>query len=79
MLGTSLVGQWWRFCLSVQGVWVEFLVRELRSHEAKNLKHKKQKQSCNRFNQDFKKVHAYKERPPSSSQGWMRCPSRVFP
>lgn len=37
MLGTSLVDQWWRFCLSAQGVWVEFLVRELRSHEAKSL------------------------------------------
>ena len=31
-LGTSLVVQWLRLHLPVQGVWVRSLVRELRSH-----------------------------------------------
>ena len=30
--GTSLVGQWVRICLPMQRMWVQSLVRELRSH-----------------------------------------------
>ena len=30
--GTSLVVQWLRICLVMQGMWVRSLVRELRSH-----------------------------------------------
>jgi len=31
-IGTSLAVQWLRFHLLTQGVWVQFLIRELRSH-----------------------------------------------
>ena len=30
--GTTLVVQWLRICLPMQGTWVQSLVRELRSH-----------------------------------------------
>ena len=30
--GTYLVGQWVRICLPMQRMWVQSLVRELRSH-----------------------------------------------
>ena len=52
---TSLVGQWLRLCLPMQGVWVQSLVGELRSHVScgqKNLKINKQ--YCNKFNKYFK-------------------------
>ena len=58
---TSLVAQWLRLCLPMQGVWVRSLVGELRSHmphsppQKKNPKSIKQKQYCNEFNKDFKK------------------------
>ena len=32
VLGISLVTQWLRICLAMQGTWVQSLVRELRSH-----------------------------------------------
>ena len=31
-MGTSLVVQWLRICLPLQGAWFRSLVRELRSH-----------------------------------------------
>ena len=37
-LGTSLVVQWLRHYLSVQGVWVQSLVRELRFHMSQGQK-----------------------------------------
>ena len=53
---TSLVVQWLRLHLPMQGMQVQFLVRELRSHmpQAKKPKHIRQKQYCNKFNKDFK-------------------------
>ena len=53
---TSLAVQWSRPRLPVQGVWVQFLVGELRSHmhlwpKKQSLK---QKQYCNQVNKDFK-------------------------
>ena len=30
--GTALMARWLRICLPIQGIWVRFLVRELRSH-----------------------------------------------
>ena len=56
--GTSLVLQWLRLCLPVQGVQVQSLVREQRSHVPRSQKietlKEKQKQYCNKFNKDFK-------------------------
>ena len=54
--GTSLAVQWLRLCLPVQGVWVQSLVGELRSHMPHSQKYQsiEQKQYCNKFNKDFK-------------------------
>ena len=49
---SSLVVQWLRLCLPVQGLRVQSLVGELRALAAKKPKHK-QKQYCNKFNKDF--------------------------
>ena len=55
-LGTSLVVQWVRFCLPMQGMQVRSLIGELRSTcllaKKQNLK---QKQYYNKFNKDLKK------------------------
>jgi len=55
-VGTSLVVQWLRLCLPMQGVWVGSLVEELGSHmpSAKKKQNIKQKQYCNKFNKDTK-------------------------
>ena len=55
--GTSLAVPWLRLRLPIQGLWVQSLVGELRSHMAcgqttKTLK--KQRQYCDKFNNDFK-------------------------
>ena len=54
--GTSLVVQWLRIHLPMQEEWVQSLVRELRYHMPCDQKKKKikQKQYCNKFNEDFK-------------------------
>ena len=52
--GTSLVVQWLRLRLPIQGVQVRSLVGNLRSHMPRSQKTKKQKQYCNKFNKDFK-------------------------
>ena len=56
LLGTSLMVQWLRLDLPKQGAWVQSLVREMRSHMPHGQKYKniKQKQYCNKFNEDFK-------------------------
>ena len=61
--GTSLVVQWLRLHLPMQGVRDHSLVRELRSHMPHRQKAKKykQKQYCNKFNRDFKMVHIKKK------------------
>ena len=49
--------------LPMLGVWDGSLVGELRSHMPhgeKKTKHKKQKQYCHKFNEDFKMVHIKK-------------------
>ena len=48
--------QWLRIRLPTQGVWVQSLVEELRSHMPKKKKTKniKYKQYCNKSNKDFK-------------------------
>ena len=54
--GTSLAVQGLSLCLPVQGIWVLFLVRQLRPHMPFQPKNRKveQKQYCNKFNKDFK-------------------------
>ena len=54
--GTSLAVQWLRLRLPMQGVQVQSLDRELRSHMPHHQKTKniRQKQYCNKFNKDFK-------------------------
>ena len=48
--GTSLVVQWLRPYLPMQGVWVQSLFRELRSHISCSQKTKTEnKQYCNKF------------------------------
>ena len=57
MGGTSLAVQWLRLRLPMQGVQVQSLVRELRSHiprGKKNPKNIKQKQYCNKLNKHLK-------------------------
>ena len=56
LLGTSLMVQWLRLDLPKQGAWVQSLVREMRSHMPHGQKYQniKQKQYCNKFNEDFK-------------------------
>ena len=56
-LETSLVVQWFRVRLLMQGVRVRSLVREPRSHmpRGQNNQNIKQKQYCNKFNKDLKK------------------------
>ena len=51
---TSLVVQWLRLRLPMQGVWVRSLIRELRSHmpHGQNIK---QKEYHDKFNKDLKK------------------------
>ena len=56
-VGTSLVVQWLRLCLPMQGMRVRSLVGELGSHVPwgqKNQNIKKQKQCCNKLNKDFR-------------------------
>ena len=55
-LETFLVVQWLSLCLPMQGVQIQSLVGELRSHmpHGQNTKNIKQKQNCNKFNEDFK-------------------------
>ena len=55
---TSLMVQWLRFPLPMQGLRVRSLVRDLRAKIpyaalAKKPEHKQQKQYCNKFNKDF--------------------------
>ena len=63
----------------MQGVGVQSLVRELKipraSRPKKNLKHKKQKQWCNKLNKDFKIIHSKKkkkERERENSEKWLK-------
>ena len=60
-LGTSLVVQWLRLHLPVQGVWVPWGARIPHASQPKN-QNIKQKQYCNKFNKDLKKKQylAYK-------------------
>ena len=63
LIGTSLVVQSLR--LTVQGVQVWSLVRELTSHMPhvqKNWSNIKQKQYCNKFNKEFKKWFTLKKK-----------------
>jgi len=60
--GTSLGVQWVRLCLPVLSVWVQSLVRELRSHMKPRSQNKKQKQYCNKLNKDFKNDPHQKEK-----------------
>ena len=64
-LGTSLVVQWLRLCLSLQGVQVSPTqgFGEVRSHMPWGQKtpNRKQKQYCNKFSVDFKRVYIFKK------------------
>ena len=59
--------QWLRLCLPIQGVQVQSLARELRSHipQGQRVKNIKQKLYCNKFNKDFKKIIIKPEEAPS--------------
>ena len=54
--GAYLMVQWLRLCLANWGVQAQSLVRKLRSHMLCSQKNQniKQKQYCNKFNNDFK-------------------------
>ena len=52
--GTSLLVQWLSLWLHMQWVQVQSPVWELRSHRACSQKNIKQKQCCDKFNEDFK-------------------------
>ena len=57
--------------LPMQGVWVRSLVRELRSHMPHGKKQNtKQKQYCNKFNKDFKKVRIKKKTNKKTNDVW---------
>ena len=60
-----MVVQWLRLCLPMQGVWVQSLVRERKSHVPRSQKmetlKEKQKQYCNKFTKYFKMVHIKKK------------------
>ena len=60
--GTSLVDQWLRLHLPMQGVQVQFLARELRSHMPCGQKNQnaKQKQNCKSSIKILKMVHIKK-------------------
>ena len=63
VFGPSLVIWWFRHCLSMQGLQFHSLVRKLRLPHAARPKNQniKQKQCCNRFNQDFLKNGSLKK------------------
>ena len=58
---TGVLTQWLRLCLSMQGVWVRSLVRELRSHVPLNHKRKQ-----NRGNMATSSINPEKE----EYKGW---------
>ena len=67
--GTPVVVQWLRLHLPMQGVWVQSLVRELRSRLpcGQKTKHKKQKHYCNKFNKcNLKMVRIKKKKKKKS-------------
>ena len=57
---TFLVAQWLRFCLPVQGLGVQTLVRAKIPHalHPKKKKNRKQKQDCNKFKNDPHQKHS---------------------
>ena len=75
--GTSLVVQWLRLRLPMQGVWVRSLVWELTSHMPQGKKNKnkiKQKQNCNKFNKDFLKMaHVKKKKNLKINKNGKEC------
>ena len=75
--GTSLVVQWLRLHFPIQGVQVQSLVGELRSHKPLGQKAKtKQKQYYNKFNKDFKNSPYQKNLKISATQ--MRKQAAIF-
>ena len=57
MSETSLVVQWLKLCLPMQGVPVQSLVKGLRyhmPHRAEKKQNIKKRQYCSKFNKDFK-------------------------
>ena len=53
---TFIVVQQLKLCLAMQGVWVQSLVKELRSHIPETKKQNRKKtENCNKFNKEFKK------------------------
>ena len=76
LIGTSLAVQWLRLCLPMQGVRVQSLVGELRSHRPRGQKNqniKKQKQYCDKFNKDFKKIFKKKSTYQVSTTRCQAC------
>ena len=58
VMGTSLIVQWLKLPLPMQGLWVQSLVREVISHIPCGKKNQriKQKQYCYKFNKGFRKI-----------------------
>ena len=75
--GTSLVVQWLRLHFTIEGVQVQSLVGELRSHKPLGQKAKtKQKQYYNKFNKYFKNSPYQKNLKISATQ--MRKQAAIF-
>ena len=71
--GTFLEVQWLRLHLSMQGVWVQSLVGEQRSHIPHGQRNQniKQKKYCNKFNKDFKNGPSQKNKLSSPRWIWL--------
>ena len=88
---TSLVVQWLRLGLLMQGAWVQSLVGELRSYMPYSQKNIREKEYCNKFNKDlWKMVHIQKnfkksyvseknQAKPKSGENWIMVISCKFP
>ena len=66
---TFLAVQWLRLCFPMQGVWVQSLVRELRSICLMNKT--EQKQYCDKFSTDFKKNDPHQKNYLKNSVSWL--------
>ena len=61
-IGTSLEAQWLRFCLPMQGVQVQFLVREAKPHVPCSQKTKQKMEAIlQQIQQSFKKMVLFKK------------------
>ena len=74
----SLVVQWLRLRLPLQGVQVQSLVRELRSHMPCENENINQNQYCNKFNKDFKEKKKKESKKKKKIRIKMYRPTKHF-